>query len=312
MTVQGNTVLATDFNGVRNLGVELISIGSIVGRGYGQDVKSGGTLAIGTTVTPGYLDGLRNDLFNTRAHQIGTAPALAETAVVGNIITATDVATFTNYVNLCDTNRFTADAGRMATTSYTAQTRTASWNSSLSAIFTITFNQGPVVARYFFNAGGQIRITSSRTGGSSTSQNTSWSNLLSGAGTQSFGASTIYSLTQANTYTQLFTTTATAPYASNRYTISGSAQGGTGGSGVVSQFNFLLQWTDPYVDPSPGNPPAPDDLVDGTLSYTVSLLYPVGGAALSGGGNWRGFNSNGALGYFVLPVFNAVQPIVGS
>jgi hypothetical protein len=312
MTVQGNTVQASDFNGVRQLAVELISTGSIVGRGYGQDVRSGGTLSAGATVTPGYLDGLRNDLFNIRAHQIGTAPALAETAVVGNIITATDVATFTNYANLCDSNRFTADSGRMATTSYTAQNRTASWNTSVSAIFTITFQQGPTVARYFFNAGGQIRITSSRTGGAATSQNTSWSNLLSGAGTQSFGASTIYGITAAPTYTSLFTTTATAPYASNRYTISASGQGAGGGSGSVSQFNFLLQWQDPYVDPAPGQPPAPDDLVDGTLSYTVSLLYPVGGAALSGGGNWRGFNSNGAGGYFILPTFNAVQPIVGS
>jgi len=310
MTAPGNKVLASEFNGVRTLAVELISIGSLVSRGYGQVVKSGTALTTTTKVSPGYLDGLRNDLFNARAHQLGTAPALAETAVVGNIITATDVNTFISYSNLCDTNRLTAASARMSTTAFTTQNRTSSWKTSVSSNFNLTFLNASV-ARYFFNAGGRVRIVSTRTGGASTAQNTSWTNLLNGAGTREFGANEIYALTAAPTNTTLFTTTATAPYASNRYSILASAQGGTGGSGTISQFSFRLLWEDPYVDPSGNNPP-PDDIVDGTLSYTVSLLYPTGGAALSGGGTWVGFNTGGTSGFYALPTFTVTQAITGS
>jgi hypothetical protein len=301
MTVQGNTVTASDFNGVRDTGATLIGTGSVQ-RGYGQPVRSS-TLPIGTTVSPGFLNTLRNDLFNTRAHQIGTAPALAETAAVGNIITATDVATFKAYADLCDANRFTADSSRMSVMVRGSASRTASWTSSVESGFSLTF-QNSTFARFFWNAGGTIRITSSRSGGSATAQNTSWTNLLNGAGTREFGAATIYTLPQVTTYNQLFTTVATAPYASNRYTIIAGAVGATGASGFAQQFNFILQWTDPYVDPAPGQPPTPDDLVDGTLSYTVELRYPTGGAALSGGGVWQGFSEFGAFGQYPLPSFS--------
>ena len=303
MTVAGNKVLASDFNGVHSTATTLIGSGSVT-RGYGQSVKSGVTVPIGTTVSPGYLDGLRNDLFNTRAHQIGTAPALAETAVVGNIITATDIATFTTYANLCDSDRFAADNSRMSVMIRGSGTRTTSWRVSVSVTVTLTFTSS-AVSRYFFNAGGEVRITSSRGGGSSSSQNTSWTNLLSGAGTRSFGASTIYSLPQSPTYSQLFTTTSTAPYASNRYTIEARAVGATGASGNASSFDFRLTYADPYVDPAPGQPPAPEDIVDGVLAYSIELRYPTGGAALSGGGNWVGFNDTGAGGYYRLPSFSA-------
>jgi len=300
MTVQGNTVTASDFNGVRDTGATLIGTGSVQ-RGYGQPVRST-TLPIGTTVTPGYLNTLRNDLFNTRAHQIGTAPALAETAAVGNIITATDVATFKAYADLCDANRFTADSSRMSVMVRGSASRTASWRSSVESGFSLTF-QNSTFSRFFWNAGGTIRITSSRTGGSATAQNTSWTNLLNGAGTREFGAATIYTLLPVPTYNQLFTTVATAPYASNRYTILASANA-LAATGNAGRFDFILQWLDPYVDPAPGQPPAPDDLVDGTLSYTVELRYPTGGAALSGGGVWQGFSEFGAGGQYPLPTFS--------
>ena len=45
-------------------------------------------------------------------------------------------------------------------------------------------------ARYFFNSGGKIRFSSSRTRGSSTSQNNAWTNVLNSAGTIEFGGDT--------------------------------------------------------------------------------------------------------------------------
>lgn len=303
MTVQGNTVTASDFNAVRNIGSTLIGSG-IVQRGYGQPIRSS-TLPVGTTVTPGYLDTLRNDLFNSRAHQIGTAEALAETAVVGNIITATDVATFKNYADICDANRFTAASSRMSVIVSGGASRTASWNTLVESTVILTFVNANV-ARFFWNAGGTVRITSSRTGGSTSAQNTSWTNLLNGAGTKEYGAATIYSLPAmpsnsppTSFFAQLFTTVATAPYASNRYSIgAGVAATNPYTSGTISEFSFRLVWQDPYVDPGP---PLPDDLVDGTLSYTIELRYPTGGAALSGGGQWQGFSPDGINGQYPLP-----------
>jgi hypothetical protein len=296
MTVAGNIITVSDFNSVRNNAVEVISTGN-TSFGYGQITFSPPSISIGTTVTPGYLNQLRNDLFNARAHQIGTAPAIAETAQVGNIITATDIATFKNYSDIVIANRFTAHPTRMGVFNYGSQTRTASWSSQVSAGFTIAF-QSSNFSRWFWNAGGLVRITSSRTGGSATSQNTSWSNLLSGAGAREYGAATIYSLPQSPTTVQLFSTTATAPYASNTYTISARSVGAPGGANTAGVFEFLLTWTDPYVDPGP---PDPNDVVDGTLSYSVELIHPVGGAALSGGGQWRGFSPNGINGQYPLP-----------
>jgi hypothetical protein len=316
MSVQGNPVLASDFNYVRNLGIDLINNGFNASFGYGQIIKSGAGLSTGSIVTPGYLNGLRNDLFNTRAHQIGTAPALAETAVTGNIITATDVATFRNYADLCSQNRDTADPSRLTTTTLFTQSRTSSWRSQVSSRFDIVSNinynvtgltppfgygeiWGPLALKWFFNAGGQVRMNFSRTGGSATAQNTSWSNLLSGAGTVTFGA-TLARAAEAldGGFLNIFSSTATAPYATNELRIRASTlnQNLSTSQGTLRAayaYIFEIFWLDPYVDPSPGNPPAPDDLVDGTLSYTVSLVYPVGGAALAGGGNWIGFGVNG-------------------
>mgnify|MGYP007038830389 CR=1 FL=1 len=60
--------------------------------------------------------------------------------------------------------------------------------------------------------------------------------------------------------------------------------------GSATAFNFVITWSDPYVDPSPGNPPAPEDIVDGTLAYTVEVTFPTGGHALTPSGTWTSYN----------------------
>ena len=305
MTVAGNTILVSDFNGVRNDAVNVISIGSNnFDVGYGQITFSPASLSLGTIVTPGYLNQLRNDLFNARAHQIGTAPAIAESAAVGNIITATDITTFKNYSDLILANRLTANASRMGITTIGTVNRTTSWSSSVTATIEMNF-ASVVVARHFWNAGSTIRITSSRSGGSSTAQNTSWTNLLNGAGTREFGASTVYTMATSPGATELFITSPSSPYASNSYSILGSR---VNVITSASTYRFQLRWQDPYIDPGL---PAPGDLVDGTLSYTVQILHPIGGAALSGGGVWKGFAVGGAFGNYPLPT-TSLSNITGS
>ena len=57
-----------------------------------------------------------------------------------------------------------------------------------------------------------------------------------------------------------------------------------------SRTNFYINWVDPYVDPMPGAPPLPEDIVDGTLSYSVEITYPTGGHALTPSGSWSSYS----------------------
>jgi hypothetical protein len=71
------------------------------------------------------------------------------------------------------------------TTSYSGSWG-ASGSNSLKQTITVNFGSGDA-ARYFFNAGGVLNFNMSRTGGSSTTVNTSWQNLCSAVNTISFG-----------------------------------------------------------------------------------------------------------------------------
>lgn len=300
MTTTGSTILATDVNNPYNTGYNLMGTGS-VGRGYGQ-TTFGGNVNVGDTITPGAYTNIRYDLLNASAHQQGTSAALSlASEVTGNLIVPTNASAFASYASTVDSNRFTAHSSRMTTTAYGNNSRTSSWASAVAAVYSITFISSDV-ARYFWNAGGKVRFSSSRTGGAATSQNTSWSNLLSGAGTVEYGGASVYSLTTSTA--TIYTTSAGSPYSSNTYSISARSDINNVAGGARS-FYFVFNWLDPYTDPSPGNPPAPEDIVDGTLSYSVEIKYPTGGAALSPSGTWTGFNAGGAGGYYPLPSYSA-------
>jgi hypothetical protein len=140
-------------------------------------------------------------------------------------------------------------------------------------------------ARYFFNSGGKIRFTSSRTGGTTSPQNTQWTNLLNTtAGTINFGAQTpatvnFYTLTTA--YQQWYTVSASSPYAANFYNLEAlcNCTDPTNVNGTASTVTFRITWSDSYVDV---DPTPPGDLVDGTLSLTVEEFKASGSLIPSG------------------------------
>jgi len=104
---------------------------------------------------------------------------------------------------------------------------------------------------------------------------------LSSAGTQEFGGAAVYGWGTGST--SLYSVSSSAPYASNTYSIAVSLNAAMG---TATAFNFVLVWVDPYVDPMPGAPPLPEDIVDGTLSYSVEIVYPTGGHSLTPSGSW--------------------------
>lgn len=186
--------------------------------------------------------------------------------------------------------RFTVATSQSVTNSLGGVARTNAWgggNNTISTRIRISWTN-PNMARWFFNSGGQFRISASRSGGSVNSQNTSWTNLLAGAGTQTFSAilpsSTLtgtggqnwYQLT--NLYQNWYTTTASTPYGANQFRIAARTLDGivtnnnTGSSGGI---DFLVSFQDNYNDPVPGggrNPAdfPPGDSVDGTLQVSIS------------------------------------------
>jgi len=282
MAGSGTTALATDVSTPYSTGFNVMGTGSL-SRGYGQ-TTFGATKNVGDTISANDFNNIRYDLLNASAHQNGSAAALSLAGnVAGAIINSTDPDAFIPYASTVDSNRFSCHSSRKSTTSAGSNSRTSSWASSVSATYTLNFSSADQ-ARYFWNGGGRIRIASSRTGGAASSQNTAWSSLLTSAGTQSFGGSLVYSWGTGST--SLYSVASSAPYASNTYAISVSLNAA---AGSATAFNFVLTWSDPYTDPSPGNPPAPEDIVDGTLSYSVEIEFPTGGHALTPSGTWTSY-----------------------
>jgi hypothetical protein len=283
MAGSGTTALASDVRTPADTAFAVMGGGTLT-RGYGQ-TSFGDGKNIGDTITANDFNNIRYDLLNASAHQNGSAAALSLAGnVAGGIINSTDPSAFAPYATTIDTDRFNCHSSRKSTAAAGNNSRASSWASSVSAVYTLNFSNANQ-ARWFWNGGGKIRFASSRTGGAATAQNAAWSSLLTSAGIQEFGGAAVYSWGTGST--SLYSISSSAPYASNTYAIFVSLNAAMGSA---TAFNFTLTWVDPYVDPSPGNPPAPEDIVDGTLAYSVEITAPTGSHALTPSGTWTSYS----------------------
>ena len=284
MAGSGTTALASDVRTPADTVFAVMGGGSVT-RGYGQ-TSFGDGKNVGDIITANDFNNIRYDLLNASAHQNGTAVALTLAGnVTGGIINSTDPNSFAPYAATIDSDRFNCHSSRKSTAAAGGNSRASSWVSSVSAVYTLNFSSANQ-ARWFWNGGGRIRFASSRTGGAASAQNASWSSLLSSAGTQEFGGSNVYGYT--TTDSSLYSIFSSAPYASNTYNIKAKTNV-SNSAGAASIFYFTLTWVDPYVDPTPGEPPAPEDIVDGTLDYSVEITFPTGGHALTPSGTWTSY-----------------------
>jgi hypothetical protein len=300
-------ITQAEYNNIRNKVVGVLGTGS-GNSGYGQPLNSS-AVALGTRVTINEYANLRFDIINAWVHQAGSTPSTVTVSEGGTIrFSAVDapVTTYDTLANTLVSNRFNLGAGQSAVAVPASSPRSRTytggsdiWNSSISCTIDVQWPSANA-ARFFWNSGGQIRITSSRTGGSSTTQNTQWTSILSSAGTQSFGGNNPgtgtspmngqnwYRLT--NSFQTYYTLAGSSPYGSNSYNLQArvtDTANNSGGAAANSQFRVLL--VDNYVDPgiaalppstptqtaTPGMFP-PDDSVDGTFSIAVSLVYATG------------------------------------
>jgi hypothetical protein len=324
-------ITQAEYNNIRNKVVGVLGTGS-GNSGYGQPLNSS-AVALGTRVTINEYANLRFDIINAWVHQAGSAPTTV-TVAEGNTIrfSAVDapVTTYDALANTLIANRFNVGAGQSAVAVPASSPRSRTytgvgadfWNASISCTIDVQWPSANA-ARFFFNSGGQIRITSSRSGGSATTQNTQWTSILSSAGTQSFGGNNPgtgtspmdgqnwYRLT--NSFQTYYTLAGSSPYGSNSYNLQArvtDTANNSGGAAANSQFRVLLidNYVDPgvaagstffpgFVPPSPGGggsgqqtaTPAdfpPDDKVDGIFTIAASLVFATGVLVPSGFGNF--------------------------
>jgi hypothetical protein len=299
MPAVNSIIVQADYNSIRDKVIAVLGNGS-GNSGYGQQARIvSSAVAEGNKVTINEWANLRFDIINAYKHINGSNPTTAVVAE-GNTIRYTgsftpDTGTldvpqkqYDDWANNITTNRFGVAGSESATTAVTTSNRTTAWVSQCECVIQFYWANAND-ARYWFNSGGKIRISANRTGGASTSQNTSWTTLLSAAGTQNFGGAVPNTGTTPNDGTNWYKTTnsfqtfyqatASSPYGSNNYRLQArcvdvpSNSGGTAASGEIR-----ILFTDGYTDSGAAfdpNPP-PGDVIDGTLTVSVSTLFATG------------------------------------
>lgn len=274
-------ITAVDYNTLRNIAVKLLGTG-IGTFGYGQSVQSS-SVTQGNTILASQWDDLRNDILSIKIHQDGVTPTIRDIAV-GEVIDDTSADPKIQYANLLDlaeSNKFQLASEQSQFSVISTKTFSSAWSSTAELTLSTSFNNASE-ARYFFNSGGNIQITTTRSGGSATNQNASWTSTLDTVGTQSFGADTnpnvnFYTLT--NNYQVFVEEISSVPYTSNLYKIEAKCDVANNSTGTATQVDLRITLTDAYTDPGS---PAPGDSVDGTLEISIVEQKAAGNLQPSG------------------------------
>jgi len=298
----GQNIRASDYNAIRTKVEQILDTGGTVGetRGYGQRLISVPVNPEVDIITRDQWEALRRDILNIKIHQENPRDSNNNPVLPFVIpIPVDDPIRFgsshpnTNFNNLIDQSTITSlqiAEGRsqiFAPPGETPRIRTTAWSTKVSCLATVNFDgyvrsDGYVVtpinhARFFFNSGGRIRISSSRSGGSPTPQNNAWTALLVQAAIRTIGAKdpasvNFYNLT--GDYKTLFELSSSGAYAANKYTIEVKGENLDPSTAIPSRVVFRITWEDGYQDLFPASPPP--DLVDGTLRLNVEEIKAAG------------------------------------
>lgn len=281
-------ITATAYNNLRDRLNLVMGIGS---SGYGQTLESA-TVQSGQTFTLQMWNALRNDMLKARQHQTGVSEA-ANLAAVSNTtpITNSLITQYDNFITAITTNQRVIANNQATLETLVTGIRTIAWNGVLTHTVTVTFASA-IQARYFFNAGGQIRFAASRSGAAATSKDTDWTNLLSTMGTLymdynstsflpggsgSGSPKGFYNLT--TTFQTLFVKGSSIyAYTENDYNIAARVDNAT----LPTVLTFKIEFRDddtgnrPVPSPPPPFGPKIDESVTGNLLSTVLSFRPSG------------------------------------
>ena len=262
-------------------------------KGYGQSTTIS-PVAAGTTITATQWATLLSRMTSLAAHQ-GTSITAISNPSAGDTIEA--YAALSSNITSIFNNRNNAAANGTDITTNGSTTTTSSWDVRATTQKTVTFGSTEEL-RFFFNAGGQLRMSFSRSGGTTSDKNSEWTDLLTQTGTivvtGAAASKTIDSVAYTGTTkiggsgTPSVLNTATgaedysgvaveifkqfadsSPYTGNFISIDASV------SGAVITFDVTLE--DAAADTiAPDGSGAGDnlDVVDGTLTMTTVVRPP--------------------------------------
>ena len=298
----GQLVQATDYNAVQSDAALVLGTGSGT-YGYGQTVLSNQIVTSGSppvypTITALQWNNLRTDILKCIQHQDGIDHSAG--IPVANSVNYTKISNtiYADCISLMSTakaNSLVAPpdpssgvTGQATLANLVAvQVRSSAWNATISQTITVTWPNADA-ARFFFNSGSDIRISSARgdnsdgTGfGSAGTKNYTWSSMLSSMGTIIFNYNTTRTTgtgTAASSYgwnnlpgssTQIFVQNAPAGnYSPNYYYIYATKLSS-------NQLQIVIQWQDNDVG-HVGTPGTIDENVTGYLYSYVQAHYATG------------------------------------
>lgn len=157
--------------------------------GYGQTPV--GNVAVGDIVSATEWNSLINNASNSAAHQGSSITALGNINAGDSIQFLSDIP---NNLSTIYTNRL--NAANIGSTSSDTATRGTTWANTITFTHTVTFANGDA-ARYFFNSGGQLKITCSHPSG--TGIDLLFNSLASNIGTVVISAPSSGSISIAGT-----------------------------------------------------------------------------------------------------------------
>jgi hypothetical protein len=193
----GQLIQATDYNSIRT------TVDAVMGKnasGYGQTLSSSAVSA-GNVISALQWLNLRTDIVKARQHQIGSAVGTSTatdgrnlvTPASGASITETLRAQFATMATTISTNQRTVDidgaGGQLSDEELITVTQSSSWGGTsqsqiLTHTVTITGATGGDGSasnlKYFFNAGGSIRVSANITTGSQ--KNNDWNTMFTQMG----------------------------------------------------------------------------------------------------------------------------------
>jgi len=257
-------------------------------KGWGQSTTLSTVAAAGTVTATQWANMFTR--FTSIANQTGTTVTAIVNPVTGETIAVKN--NFSANLSSCFTNRNNAAGVGSTITAGGVATFTTAWLTALTATHTITFADANS-ARYFFNAGGRITWAGARSGGTVSSKNTSWTDLLTACGTintttgtstQTIAGTSYTGTTKtggSGTPTTLLTTTgfydlttsnqevfkqfgSTYLYTTNFVSINILANAAAGSATTIT---ITVRFDDSHVLST-------DENVDGTLTSTVTLVQP--------------------------------------
>jgi len=322
------TILASRYNTLKDA-VNLVLSNSSIGNptyGYGQGVTTNSVVgtrgllspSAASKVTAQDYEDLYIDLIRTRAHQVGAAAAISA-FVVGDYNTngATTDKIEESYVigleslaSSIATDRFTVDPTNLRITAApeASSSRTGTWTTTISHIFTMSFPTAQA-RRHYFNSGGEIRLSASVDYTGSQAKTVDWQTILNAMGTVSFkGTNTVNnagigsdtsigSHDLSGSYQIVYTRSGGNVYARNRYNV--YAMNYTTGDST-SAIRFKVE----FIDGAPNNVDGfgIDEIVYGTFNSVVQTVAADGTVTINGTSHATALISDDPTGLTTRPL----------